>query len=95
MEAVKTSEVVCQLFFLFLSLAHDACFLSCTLSSSMMTGRRHLEMTLTAATQIFSLAKTFDPRVTVLAWRSVNHRAVKPVDKFVRYKEHAFANSDR
>ena len=61
----------------------------------MMTGRRHLEMTLTAATQIFSLAKTFDPLVAVLAWLSVNHGAVELVDKFVRCREHAFANSDR
>ena len=60
-----------------------------------MTGRRHLEMTLTAAASRFFLAKTFDPLVAVLAWLSVNHAAVKLVDKFVRCREHAFANSDR
>lgn len=48
-EAVKTSEVVCQLFFLFLSLALDASAFSDTIRSS-MTGRRHLKMTLTAVT---------------------------------------------
>jgi len=41
-----------------------------------MTGRRHLEMTLTG-TWIFSLAKTFDPLVAVLAWLLVNHGDVK------------------
>ena len=87
--------MVCQLFFLFCRQAQDASGLSGTIRSS-MTGRRHLEMTLTAAAASrFFLATTFDPLAAVLAWLAVNHGAVKPVDKFVRCKEHAFANSDR
>ena len=43
---------------------------------------------------IFSLAKTL-VLPAVFAWLSVNHGAVKLVDKFVHCREHAFANSDR
>ena len=67
--------------------------MSCTIRSS-MRGRRHLEMTLTAAAWIFSLPKTL-VLPAVFAWLSVNHGAVELLDRFVRSREHAFANSDR
>jgi hypothetical protein len=70
-----------------------------------MTGWRHevtersrsgappVEMTSLLLTKFF-LAKTLD-LLAVIAWLSVNHGAVTLVDRFVRCREHAFANSDR
>jgi hypothetical protein len=55
--------------------------------------RQAVEMTPLLLSKIFP-AKTLD-LLAVLAWLSVNHGAVKLVDKFVRCREHAFANSDR
>ena len=55
--------------------------------------RQAVEMTPLPLTKFF-LAKTLD-LLAVLAWLSVNHAAVKLVDKFVRCRGHAFANSDR
>ena len=61
--------------------------------SAAVVERQIVEMTPLLLTNFF-LVKMLD-LLAVLAWLLVNHGVVKLVDKFVRCREHAFANSDR